>query len=351
MGKERIHWIDIAKGLMIIGMILNHIPNYSLRGGGMILDFPWSILGAVYGRFTMQAFFILSGITMGLNNNFQTFIVKQIKSLLIPYMSFTIICKIIEILFFDEGLFVTIGSERFHFIMEGYWFLSSLFIGKMIVYLLNKISSNQYFVFIALLIIMFIGFAVTEYYSDKPDLGHYHNYFHYRNGLCMAIFLYIGYKLKKYSFGDKYFLFAGLLYLVTYTISYIMQFLDFNVTYLSAPSYSHSLVLMDGVNAIGLMPAYLFYCITGSCLIIWIAKKINRCNLFEILGKRTLVIYCIHFTILKFSIDVISGIFLPDSFYTSITYFIVVGLTTITLSSLCAKYCENKPFNYLLGKF
>ena len=63
MTKDRIHWIDIAKGLMIIGMVLNHIP-YCNRLGVNISSFPWWLtFGNAYGGFTMQS---LSGLRLAI---------------------------------------------------------------------------------------------------------------------------------------------------------------------------------------------------------------------------------------------------------------------------------------------
>ena len=80
--KERVHWIDVAKGLMMIGMVLNHIINYSAKVGVDISSVPWGEVGSVYGVFTMQSFFILSGDNTNLNNKFNNFMWKQVKGLI-----------------------------------------------------------------------------------------------------------------------------------------------------------------------------------------------------------------------------------------------------------------------------
>ena len=140
--KERLHWIDIAKGLMIIGMILNHIPNYTLKAS-LEFHLPWWLIGNIFGVFTMQTFFLLSGYTSNFNIGFKPFFVKLCKGLLIPYFSFTILFKIIGILFLGEGIFEQIGDENIFFLIEGYWFLTALFVAKLILYGLVKISKDS----------------------------------------------------------------------------------------------------------------------------------------------------------------------------------------------------------------
>ena len=72
------------------------------------------------------------------------------------------------------------------------WFLPALFLGKSLTWTFAKMNNNRSFVFVCLIIVLLLGFAITQTYIEMPDPAHYHNYFHYRNGLCMAIFIYIG---------------------------------------------------------------------------------------------------------------------------------------------------------------
>lgn len=91
--RERVHWIDIAKGLMILGMVLNHIPILCGSNGVVLSSFPWGMtLGNAYGVFTMQSFFVLSGYTSNFDQTPSVFFIKQIKGLILPYVTFTLVC-------------------------------------------------------------------------------------------------------------------------------------------------------------------------------------------------------------------------------------------------------------------
>ena len=112
---------------MIIGMVLNHIP-YCNRLGVNISSFPWWLtFGNAYGGFTMQSFFILSGYTTNFNQEFWSFYLKQIKGLLIPYVTFTLICSAIAHFAWGDSFYVNCFGERWFFLMESYWFLTALF--------------------------------------------------------------------------------------------------------------------------------------------------------------------------------------------------------------------------------
>ncbi|MBQ0021937.1 MAG: acyltransferase family protein, partial [Prevotellaceae bacterium] len=94
--KERIFWIDYAKGIAITLMIFGHIP---------IAEEVWN--NYVYS-FHMPVFFFLSGIfANNIKMNFREFILKNTYQLLIPY-------AILYIITIPVGLFtISIHPELF----------------------------------------------------------------------------------------------------------------------------------------------------------------------------------------------------------------------------------------------
>ena len=75
---ERIAWIDFAKGLVIILMVLGHVVNL----GTALLKFIFV--------FHMPFFFIMAGYLLNLDKwggaeNFKPFANKLFKRLLVPY--------------------------------------------------------------------------------------------------------------------------------------------------------------------------------------------------------------------------------------------------------------------------
>ena len=79
MGRKRLEYIDIAKGILIILVVLGHLfPEGYLR--------EW-----VYG-FHVQAFFILSGICVNYSkiymSDFQKFLRKKLTTIIIPMLLF-----------------------------------------------------------------------------------------------------------------------------------------------------------------------------------------------------------------------------------------------------------------------
>lgn len=141
--KERVHWIDIAKGAMIIGMVLNHINLFCSRAGVDMSAFPWNfMIGHAYGVFTMQSFFILSGYTSNFNDEPAVFLKKQVKSLLVPWLAFSLL-RAVGNLAMGESLIVEQFGENYLCLAEGYWFLTALFMSKVMVYFFRRLSSNK----------------------------------------------------------------------------------------------------------------------------------------------------------------------------------------------------------------
>lgn len=89
MQKQRISWLDIAKGIGIYFIILGHtLSDPSVPGCGTLHEYPYS--------FHVPFFFILSGLTAKCGQNeFSGFLIKKLKTLFIPYLVFGILSIII----------------------------------------------------------------------------------------------------------------------------------------------------------------------------------------------------------------------------------------------------------------
>ena len=76
--NTRVLWVDILKGLLILLVILGHVTsNVHIKN--------------YISTFYMPCFFILSGWFMKKNGNVCTFVKKRIKSILFPYIFFSLI--------------------------------------------------------------------------------------------------------------------------------------------------------------------------------------------------------------------------------------------------------------------
>lgn len=164
---KRIQYIDIAKGVCILLVVLGH----ELTWNDALRYFIYS--------FHIPMFFALSGVTMYLtqecNRLKKDFISKNIYGIVIPYLA-------VSILYFlwDFSRWFASGKLSFHLIaldlgqiVTGYginvlWFLSTLFLTKVIFYQLArcKKKNNSFVVMLSIAIIGNIILIIVPYLSN-----------------------------------------------------------------------------------------------------------------------------------------------------------------------------------------
>lgn len=106
--KNRIKWIDYAKAITIIMVIVGHaIGEYSLK---------YKEIEVIIYSIHIPLFFILSGYTFKVKLSTRDWIIKRIKSLMYPYLLFCFCittCHILEtmILKQDSDFWTKLFSE------------------------------------------------------------------------------------------------------------------------------------------------------------------------------------------------------------------------------------------------
>ena len=197
--KERLEYIDISKGLLIICVVLGHVGSICREFGGIDNNYfnhsGW-LLAMFYIPFYMQAFFFITGYTSNFNKPFGVFLKQNIQRILLPYVSFGVLYAAFNKLLFDKDFFfTTMDGEQLFFLVEYYWFLSSMFIAKVLYWLLNRMF-NRRFALMLCFVSLLLGIAISIYYKGLTGTAHWHNFFHYRNALMMLVFIASGSWLK-----------------------------------------------------------------------------------------------------------------------------------------------------------
>lgn len=151
--SQRIHWIDIAKGIGIILVSFGHIRNGDGQSVWLpALDTPINIIYL----FHMPLFFFLGGLTFSSRRQFPDFLKVKAKTLLIPYYIFSLyfIAKPIAVLLIPSlGAsmqanhdYSNIGLQLYDVLINGsgLWFLWAYFIGELVVYPLDRWFTTKY---------------------------------------------------------------------------------------------------------------------------------------------------------------------------------------------------------------
>lgn len=328
--KSRIAWIDVAKG---IGMILVMFAHVSL---------PVELEKYIYS-FHVPLFFFLSGYCLSVKkyNNFIGFLSAKCKSLLIPYMIFSIFNYTFYLLFNQYannvadnpiipllGIFIGIRGAGWGIATAALWFIQALFICEIIMYFLIGFTKGNIRNFsIAIFIFSIIGYIYNTFIGIRLiwsiDVA-----------LVAIAFIGFGYIAKNSNMIDK------------------------------IDNYLYLIILMIINITIGLMNTkinmywgrygnhFMFYiaAISGLLTVIIISKKIDCSKILEFVGQNTFIYLGIHqYVIFSVLNRVISKVFSNSNDLTLIFIaFFYVIFTLIVLYPVIKflnRYC---PF--IIGK-
>ncbi len=155
-------YIDVAKGVLIICVVIGHVLNFEY--------FFTSIVKTAIYVFHMPAFFIISGILMNpkklKNQTFASFVNRKIKRLIIPYVLFEIVGGILQMFLYgiDEvnPVGILYGILTMHCRIGADWFLPTLFLAEVIFFTIVK-KAGQKTAFFMMVIGFMAAFVVQEW--------------------------------------------------------------------------------------------------------------------------------------------------------------------------------------------
>lgn len=145
--KQRVAWLDLVKLFTIYLVVLGHVTGMMVNGffmGARLINFIYS--------FHMPLFMLLSGYFVSskvLQGNFIKLIKNKAKQLLLPSLICSFICCVYLFLFRD----ITNFRDE---IIGNSWFLKVLFVYYVIFYLLKRLHINDWFLFAASCIVLFL---------------------------------------------------------------------------------------------------------------------------------------------------------------------------------------------------
>lgn len=309
--KKREEWCDIAKGIVIILMIIGHMPNY----------IPNFVRELIYS-FHMPFFFIISGYWFNKDKYvFKDFFIKKVKHLLVPYLIFSIVFFILLLLF---SIYSDNDIERWieNIFIWGngisiLWFFMALFGAEIIYYCISKYLSF-YSRIIVIIFTSLVGMILYNYKIVLPlklDVI-----------FTSLIFLEIGQMLNKnlkYMNGRNKFIGTCLIFLFAFIVGYTINKKIWELGGNICPNLF-----------IGLITATF-----GTAIVVVIAKRLERykvMKLFEAVGKNSLIIYPLSKFVpdiiedmqLKFNISIVSNAFIEKSLI-YIASFIIIALIAL----------------------
>lgn len=282
--KKRIDWIDVAKGVLIILVIIGHSIKYNSDLYRFILSFH------------MPLFIILSGITYKIpnsKNQIKLNIIKYIKRLFIPYVFTLFITLLLHeflnnnlnsflsfLVYFLKTLFGGFGVNHtflgYSFRSVGpIWFLITIFISKIIFDLLNYKFKNKNLdfniVIYCFMALAAIKISMISWLPLNLDLVP-----------IFLFYLYVGFLLKQ--FANKLKKYNIIIFVISFAIWGVCLGLNINIELVYRLYPIGILSVIESLCA--------SYCIIELCKMISKNKILNK--IFTSIGKISLIVLCIN---------------------------------------------------------
>lgn len=330
--KERIHYIDVAKGILILFVIYGHTYSRSqCLENNVINIIRTSLNGCI--PFYMPCFFVITGLCSNFNKPLKQIIWNSFKTILLP--SYFISLLILLPNFSLENLFnllkriVLYGSE--------YWFLTVLFISRIIYCILNKYAK----LYVGIISITFFLFGYTLQLIRPSQY-----YWWFDHVLLLIPFLYLGHLVKS---NNKIFtltpkLYIPLLGLTIFGAHYGILRIDY---FYHVPAITQALI---NTNVRMFFPLILLS-ISGSLMLLYISKKINKNIFLEYVGRNSLIYYCLQGAVMAELFSYFKDALLINNVFYSTLIIIFVLFTTILFVSIVAYILNLKYIKVLIGKF
>ncbi len=286
--KKRIGFIDCAKGITILLVVLGH----TIGNGGRFE----AILRGIIFSFHMPLFFILSSYTFRYSNDFSEFVLKVengFKHLIIPvfilffmkvilnyllkipdYVEISI-SNIINSLVYSSGVEVTLGDTKIGS-LGMLWFLVVLFFSRLLFDYFQLKINNKVWLFSSVVFCSIFGVLIS-FFQWLP--------FCFDLVLTILPFIYSGYCLKKYDLEKKYIIKSGV-FLCIFLILLLIEFCVCN-NYLELACRRYSFY-----------PVSFIIAIIGTLFVLYFSQILQKIMIFKclnFLGKNSFLILSIHY--------------------------------------------------------
>lgn len=330
--KDRIHYYDIARGLLIIMVVFYHTM---LRVDIPLATHVWNQFAFI--SFFMAGFFLITGLVTNFSrDNWLQFIWKKFKGIIIPTMTFLFIQNWLPFFFDSSAIPQDFGFPIDFFQGKMPWFISALFFSLIINYaLIRYVKKKPYIIFLSF-VLYFLGgvfhaLGVIKYENeDVYCVDHI---------LVMNIFLTIGYMLR-----DVKLRWWHLIITIPLFESVVLStnYLPFGIPYVTGGNLY--------VDYISMIP-FLIMAFCGSLTLLILCKLLKDNSVLEYVGKHSLGIYILQ-----------RGLILPllqllllgqpnlSEYNRTIIFFLIVILVTL-ISAVISQIFKSKYLRWSMGIF
>lgn len=305
--NQRLLYLDVAKGLLILSVILHHLLHCLNKSANCadndVYRNTWNAFMTFIVPFFMPCFFICSGIVSNFNKNLKDFVSSSSIMLLVPA---TIIGR-------------------------GGWFISAMFIARIIYWWVRRIAKHQKTTFI-LLIACAISACVLFRFANVLNTSYI------LHAMGLAIYFYIGHIYNQINRTIKY----------TFTVAYFVITLTYFFNGVIPPHITNSFDI-----SICNYPIHFIMAVGGSIFLIELSKIVQTNRIIELFGRNSLVIYLTHIAIIQAIIPKIphNYLFQNNKIIMSIFMLFILYIFMVILTVSIAMIFRIKPLKWIVGDY
>ena len=320
--NNRNHSIDVAKGLLILIVVIHHQPQLAAEFG-ISNPFLWveDWTNYWYVAFFMSAFFVITGYcTNFMKLSFGKFLQRQLTTIMLP--AFCLGAVSVWISLIGKGClnpleYCKIGFKTFAISGGAFWFLPALFLSKILyrVWLsfLRRIGIDSPKVLIPLTALYCVGLFVVACLCHSHGVK---DIWFFEHALALTMFLFVGRLFRQYPVRRLY-LYGGIVYIVAIAG---LQWAGIRYPYITA-----------GFR-VELSNAYIFVplAVTGTLLMLYISERISKNHFLEYFGRASLIVYTLHISVLSAGLNIGKRL-LGDAAVTEVWFSVVQLVLTLLL--------------------
>lgn len=338
MGNNRIHYFDVAKGILILLVIYGHIygNSYAMDNNSLIMI---RHTYSVFLPFYMPCFFMISGFCSNFNKETKSIFISCTRSIFLPSIVFSFF--IYGNYLFDSNKMLSLLNNILYYGGE-FWFLSSLFLAKIIYCFLykvfHKIGGNTLLFFIS--IALFISCYIILILIPGPYYWYIDHTFLLLPYFCVGQLL----RTKQYEFNKK----SDFFYMALLPLCIFLSYKGIikSEYFYFVPGITLKLI---NTNISNLLPLLLLS-FSGSFFLLRLSKIISHNTILEYIGRNSLIIYCVHCAILSRILKILSPIYRTGNEITVATTVIASILLTLFISFVIVRIFNMKYMKILIGK-
>ena len=331
--RERLRWVDAAKGILIILVAMVHIIG---RGEELGIVCPAISAIVVIGGilcFRMPAFFILAGFWGRYDMGFKEFLLKNARGMLFPLIIFSFIGGVLHEVSYEllKGSYNASALEwPFLDISLDYWFVLALFIAKCVYWAVCRISQKQIVRLLICVVLYVMGvFSLKAWFLP--------NFACWKWALIMLVYLPIGQWIKE-NMGNWTVFFVALVLFVGGWLFYHWQ-----GSVIPIPGGE-----MKYINWQSALPSLLL-CTAGSFVFLKLCSYIKKAHILELIGRNTLAIYVMHWWVEILAMKVMRSFF-TQGVWVSTAATLVTLAAAVFVPCLISELLNRPKLKWILGK-